>query len=154
MTTYYRDQDVLITSTGVRTGGRDYRLAELDRVWHAQGRRQLRAAAGRGALGLVMLAPLVLGGLAVAVALTAHASLNVTLIGAFAGVALGLLSVPLADVLLDRVDRSYDRGSRRREIWGRVRGQDVLLLRTDDAQRFGRIYRALERAVDARPVPR
>jgi hypothetical protein len=154
MTTYYRDRDVLVTSAGVRMGGRDYRLGDLEQVWHARGRRRLRSAAGRGALGVVMVMPLVLGGLAVAIALTAHASLSMTLIGAFAGVALGLFSVPLADVLLDRVDRSYDRGSRRRDIWGRVRGQDVLLLSTDDAQRFGRIYRALERALDAGPVRR
>jgi Family of unknown function (DUF6232) len=52
------------------------------------------------------------------------------------------------------VDRSYDRGSRRLEIWGRVRGEDVLLLRTDNAQRFGRIYRALQRALDGGSVPR
>jgi hypothetical protein len=148
MTTYYRDQDVLVTSAGVRMGGRDYRLGEFDRVWHAAGRRRFGGAAGRGALGLVMLSPLVLGGLAVAITVGAHASLTITLIGAFAGVALGLAAVPLADVLLDRVDRSYDKGSRRREIWGRVRGTDVLLLTTDDAQRFGRIYRALERALE------
>jgi Family of unknown function (DUF6232) len=147
MTTYYRDQDVLVTSSGVRMGGRAYRLAEFDRVWHAHGRRRLSEAAGRGALGLAMLSPLVLGGLAVVAALSLHASLRTTLIVTFGGVLLGLLSVPLADVLLDRVDRSYDRGSRRREIWGRVRGTDVLLLSTDDAQRFGRIYRALERAL-------
>jgi hypothetical protein len=51
-------------------------------------------------------------------------------------------------VLLERVDRSYDRGSRCLEIWGRVRGRDVLLLRTDNAQRFGQIYRALQRALE------
>ena len=46
------------------------------------------------------------------------------------------------------------RGSRRLEIWGRVGGADVLLLRTDDAQRFGRVYRALQRALDGGSVPR
>jgi hypothetical protein len=52
------------------------------------------------------------------------------------------------------VDRSYDRGSRRLEIWGRVRGTDVLLLRTDNRQRFGQIYRALQRALDGSPARR
>ena len=61
---------------------------------------------------------------------------------------IGLAAAPLADVLLEFVDRSYDRGSRRREIWARVRGSDVLLLDTDNAQRFGQIYRALQRALD------
>jgi len=51
-------------------------------------------------------------------------------------------------VLLERVDRSYDRGSRQLEIWGRTPGGDVLLLRTADAARFGRIYRALQRALE------
>jgi hypothetical protein len=147
MTMYYRDQDVLVTSAGVRIGGRSWPLGEFEQVWHAQGRRRLRATAGRGVLGLAMLIPLVLGGLAVAVAFSLHASRNLTLIVAFVGVLLGLASVPLADVLLDRVDRSYDRGSRSRQIWGRIRGRDVLLMQTDDAQRFGRVYRALDRAL-------
>jgi len=56
--------------------------------------------------------------------------------------------------LLDRVDRSYDRGSRPREIWGRTRHGDVLLLRTTDAARFGRIYRALQRALEPARVTR
>jgi hypothetical protein len=149
MTTYYRDSDVVVTSAGVRIGGRDYRLGEFERVWHAHGRRRLRETAGRGVLGLAMLTPLVLGALAVAVAFTLHASVNLTLILAVGGVLLGLAGVPLADVLLDRVDRSYDRGNRRREIWGRIRGHDVLLMQTDDAQRFGRVYRALDRALSS-----
>ncbi len=147
MTMYYRDQDVLVTSAGVRIGGRSWPLGEFEQVWHAHGRRRLRATAGRGVLGLAMLTPVVLGGVAVAVAFSLHASRNLTLIVAFAGVLLGLASVPLADVLLDRVDRSYDRGSRSRQIWGRIRGRDILLMQTDDAQRFGRVYRALDRAL-------
>ena len=67
---------------------------------------------------------------------------------------IGLAAAPLADVLLEFVDRSYDRGSRDLEIWGRVRGADVLLLRTDNAQRFGQIYRALQRALEGGTVPR
>jgi hypothetical protein len=37
--TYYRDREVLITSTGVRMSGRDYRLDDLLQVWHKRGRR-------------------------------------------------------------------------------------------------------------------
>jgi hypothetical protein len=69
VTTYYRDRDVLITSSGIRMNGRELRLAELRKVWHARG------------------------------------------------------------------------------IWGRTRHGDVLLLRTADGARFGRIYRALQRAL-------
>src|SRR4051794_18974286 len=154
MTTFYRDDEVLVTSSGVRMGGRDYRPAALARVWHERGRRGWGAAAGRGVLGLVMLIPVVVGALGIAVALVLHASVAATLALVGGGILIGLVAVPLADVLLDRVDRSYDRGSRRLEIWGRVRGQNVLLLRTDNAQRFGQIYRALQRALEGGPVRR
>jgi hypothetical protein len=154
MTTYYRDASVWITSSGVRLNGRDYALAELSQVWHRAGRRSWATIANRGVLGLAMLLPIVVGALGVGIALVAHASVAVTagLIGG--GILIGLAAVPLADLLLDRVDRSYDRGSRPREIWGRTRHGDVLLLRTTDAARFGRIYRALQRALEPAGVTR
>jgi hypothetical protein len=149
MVTYFRDPEVVVTSSGVRMGGREYRLDEFARVWHARGRRTWGAAAGRGALGLAMLAPIVIGALGVAAALVIHASAGTTIALIGGGILLGFAAVPLADVLLEHVDRSYDRGSRTREIWGRTRTGDVLLLRTDNAQRFGQIYRALQRALEA-----
>ncbi|WP_030436225.1 DUF6232 family protein [Actinoplanes subtropicus] len=154
MTTYYRDGEAWVTSSGIRLNGRNYALAELRQVWHRAGRRSWRTVANRGVLGLAMLLPIVVGVLGVGIALVAHASLGVTagLVGG--GILVGLAAVPLADLLLDRVDRSYDRGSRPREIWGRTRHGDVLLLRTADAARFGRIYRALQRALEPTEVTR
>jgi hypothetical protein len=154
MITYYRDRDVLVTSTGVRMGGQDYRLGDFLEVWHRRGRRSWSAMAGRGALGIAMITPIVIGivGVVIALLLDASASLTIALIGG--GVLVGLAAAPLADILLERVDRSYDRGSRCLEIWGRIRGRDVLLLRTDNAQRFGQIYRALQRALERGSVPR
>ena len=148
MITYYRDADVLVTSTGVRMGGRDYRLSELARIWHTRGRRSWRTIAGRGALGLAILVPVLVGvvGILIALLIDAGTTTTVALVGG--GILVGLCAAPMADVLLEFVDRSYDRGSRSLEIWGRVRGADVLLLRTGNAQRFGRIYRALQRALD------
>lgn len=148
MITYYRDAEVVVTSAGIRMNGRDYRLGELARVWHQRGRRRWSGAAGRGALGLAMLAPIVLGGLGIVIAFAVHASVSATIALIGGGLLLGLAGIPLADVLLDRVDRSYDRGSRLLEIWGRTRDGDVLLLRTDNAHRFGQIYRALTRALE------
>ena len=148
MTTYYRDQDVRITSGGIRMNGRDYALAELRQVWHARGRRSWGAIAGRGAIGLAMLLPIVVGALGVAVAFLLDASRAVTIWLVGGGILIGLAAAPLADMLLEHVDRSYDRGSRRLEIWGRTRSGDVLLLSTGDAARFGRIYRALQRALE------
>jgi hypothetical protein len=154
MITYYRDGEVLVTSAGVRMGGREYRVGEFAKVWHTRGRRSWSRVAGRGALALAILTPIVVGALGILVALVLHASASTTIALAGGGILVGLVAAPLADVLLEAVDRSYDRGSRRLEIWGRVRGEDVLLLRTDNAQRFGRIYRALQRALDGGSVPR
>ncbi|GGN02186.1 hypothetical protein FHR83_000874 [Actinoplanes campanulatus] len=148
MTTYYRDPDVLITSSGVRMNGHEFRLPELIRVWYTKGARSWGVIAWRGALGLAILLPLLAGGFAVLVALAMDASFTTTLTWVLAGALLGLAVVPVADLLLERVDLSYDRGSRNLEIWGRVREGDVLLLRTNDAQRFGRVYRALQRALE------
>jgi hypothetical protein len=99
-----------------------------------------------------MLTPIVVGVFGIAIALAVHASVAATIALVGGGILVGLAAAPLADVLLDRVDRSYDRGSRRLEIWARVRGHDVLLLHTDNAQRFGQIYRALQRAIESGAV--
>jgi hypothetical protein len=148
MITYYRDTDVLVTSAGVRMSGRDYRLSDFAQVWHRQGRRSWSAVAGRGVLGVAMILPLVIGAVGVLVALVIHASTATTVALIGGGILVGLAAAPLSDVLLEFVDRSYDKGSRRREIWARIRGSEVLLLDTDNAQRFGQIYRALQRALD------
>lgn len=148
MTTYYRDPEVLITSSAVRMNGRDFRLPELLQVWYTRGSRSWGVIAWRGALGLTMLLPVLAGVLAIGVALVVDASVANTVALVIGGVLLGLAVVPVADLLLERVDHSYDRGSRCLEIWGRVRDGEVLLLRTDNAQRFGRIYRALQRALE------
>lgn len=152
MTTYYRDGEVLITSSVVRMGGRELRLGELRQVWHKRGRRSWGAIAGRGALGLAILVPILIGALGILVAFLIDASRSTTVALVGGGVLVGLAAAPLADVLLELVDRSYDRGSRTREIWARTRTGDVLLLRTPDAARFGRVYRALQRALE--PAPR
>ncbi|GAA0508933.1 hypothetical protein Ade02nite_62410 [Paractinoplanes deccanensis] len=148
MTTYYRDPDVWITSAGVRMNGVDLRLDDLIQVWHTRGRRSWATIAGRGALALAIMVPLVLGALGIMVALLIDASTSTTIALFGGGVLVGLATAPLADVLLEQVDRSYDRGSRTREIWARTPDGKLLLLRTADSARFGRIYRALQRALE------
>ncbi len=155
MIEYYRDRQVSVTSDAVRVDDRAYRLAELSRLWHRRGRRSWTSLAGRGALGMAMLGPLVAAviGIVVAVRIDASTSTTIALVGG--AVLVGLAAGPLADILLERMDRSYARGSRRLEIWAEVRGRAVLLLVTEDALRFGQIYRALQRAVERpRPAPR
>jgi Family of unknown function (DUF6232) len=148
LTEFYRDHEVTVTSRAVHVHGRTYRLAELGRVWHRRGRRSWGAVAGRGALGTAMLLPLVLAGLGIVVGVTTDASANTTVLLVGGAILVGLAAGPIADVLLERMDRSYARGSRRLEIWADVRGTAVRLLDTDDALRFGQIYRALQRALE------
>ncbi|HEX9999703.1 MAG TPA: DUF6232 family protein [Actinoplanes sp.] len=153
MTTYYRDGDVLVTSAGIRMNGHEMRLDDLHQVWHRRGRRSWSTIAGRGAIGFAMLTPILVGALGIMVAFLIDASRSTTIALVGGGILVGLAAAPLADLLLEQVDRSYDRGSRTREIWGRTPGGDVLLLSTADAARFGRIYRALQRALEPASPP-
>ncbi|MEV5768412.1 DUF6232 family protein [Micromonospora sp. NPDC052213] len=149
MITYYDDRSVQITSAAVRVDGRTFRLADISMVWHRRGSRSWRVLAGRGAIGAALAGPLVAAALGIALALTLDRSLSVTVAIVGASVLVGLAVGPVADFLFEHLDRSYARGSRQLEIWARWRGQPVRLLCTGDALRFGQIYRAVQRAVEA-----
>jgi hypothetical protein len=123
---------------------------ELERVWYRKGRRSWRAPARRGALGLLMLSPLVAAGVALAVALLVDTSVTGRFVIVLIAALLGLAAAPLADLILEYFDRSYAKGGRQYEIWATWRGSPVLLLETDDALRFGQTYRAIERAIERR----
>jgi hypothetical protein len=153
MTVYYRDPTVQVTSDAVRVAGRAYPLHELTRVWHRRGGRSWPAVFGRGALGVAMLGPLVAAAIGIVVALRLDLSLGNTVAVVLAACLVGLAAAPVADFVLERMDRSYARGTHRHEIWALWRGGPVLLLETGDALRFGQVYRALERALP-RPLPR
>jgi hypothetical protein len=65
----------------------------------------------------------------------------------------GVLAGPLLDYVLEYVDRSYARGAHEYEIWAEPRGEGgrggpVRLWHTRDALRFGKVYRAIQRAVE------
>lgn len=148
MTTYYRDPEVWITSSSVHMNGQDLPLAALQRVWHHRGPRSWGTVASRGMMALAILAPLAIGGQGIAIGLILHASAPVTAALLGGGILVGLATVPVADLVLDRVDRSYDRGSRALQIWARTPAGETLLLSTRDRTRFGRVYRALQRALE------
>jgi hypothetical protein len=154
MITFYADDSVRITSAAIQVGDRSYALGELALVWHQRGQaapgRLRRALMRRGALGLLPLAPPALALTVVVVALrldTAPVNRVALLVLALL---LALLTWPLLDLALGRVEKTYDRGTKVHEIWARWRGTDVLLLRTGNAMRFGRVYRALQRALERR----
>lgn len=153
MITFYDDDSVRITSAAIQVGERSYALGELAVVWHRRGQkvpgRLRRALLQRGLLGLLPLAPLALATAIVVVALRMDTTpINRVALLVLAGL-FGLLAWPLLDLALGRVEQTYDRGTRVHEIWARVRGTDVLLLRTGNAMRFGRVYRALQRAIES-----
>lgn len=154
MTIYYQDPSVQVTSGAVQVDGRHYPLAELTRVWHRRGARSWRTVAGRGALGIALLVPLVFAAVGLVIALRVDVSAGGRVALVLAACVVGLLAAPLADVLLERVDRSYARGTHTYEIWATWRGSPVLLLRTGDALRFGQIYRAVQRAAERSPSAR
>lgn len=152
MTTFYDDREVRVTAEFVQVDGHAYRLADIAQIWHVRGARSWRVLANRGALLVAIISPLVAAGLGLALAVRLDTSPTVTIAIVGGCVLLGLAVAPTADYLLEHVDRTYTRGARELEIWVRWRGAPVRLLRTDDALRFGRIYRALERAVERAPL--
>jgi hypothetical protein len=152
MVTYYSDRSVQVTSDAIRVGEHAYPLKELARVWHQRGARSWRALAGRGALGAAIIGPLVAAAIGVVIAFQVDASVTVTIAIVGGSCLVGLAAGPVADFVLEHMDRSYTRGDRMLEIWATWQGRPVLLLQTGDALRFGKIYRALQRALESSPV--
>ncbi|WP_326555059.1 DUF6232 family protein [Micromonospora sp. NBC_01813] len=149
MTTYYDDKSVHITSAEIRVDQQRHRLTDLHRIWQRRGARSWSALAGRGMVGVAFLAPVVTAILGLVTALTIRASPTVTIALIGGSILVGLVIVPLADLLLGLLDDSYDRGAHLLELWAEVRGTPVLLVSSRDALRVGRIHRALRRAVEA-----
>ncbi|BCJ66841.1 DUF6232 family protein [Polymorphospora rubra] len=154
MTLYYRDDSVQVTSTSIDVDGRTYRMADLTYVWHQRGRGSARTwsrLALRGVLIFLLSAPpLVAVVCLVSLTYSAVDRANWTLALVIVAVcAVGAFALaPFLEVPLGWLDRSYDRGGAVNEIWVQCAGEEVLLLSTSDALRFGRIYRAVQRAVE------
>ncbi|MGH3680018.1 MAG: DUF6232 family protein [Natronosporangium sp.] len=159
MPTYYQDGAVRVTGTAVQVGTTMLPIAELSLVWHARGRPTVRTASRRVArFGLIALltVPVIGGAVVVATLLFAERGLAAQIGVAVGLVLLGLvllvLLAPVIEIPMMALERSYDRGTAVREIWVRWRrpdgDHDLLLLRTTDTARFGRIYRAIQRAIE------
>lgn len=154
MVTHYHDKSIQVTSRAVQVLDQTFPLAEISAVWHHRGSRSWRVLVGRGAIGAALAGPLVaaVAGIALALWLSHSPTVTIAIIGT--SVLVGLAVGPVADFLFEHLDRSYARGSRRLEIWIRWQGRPLLLLATADAVRFGQIYRALQRAIEAsQPTP-
>lgn len=147
--TYYRDRYVRVTSQAIQVDGEVVPFRELTRVWYRRDHPSLLVLARRGGLGLSLMAPAVIAVIGLIVAISLDASLSVRVLIGAASILVGLGTALVLDPILDQVDASFDRGLHQHEIWIERNGVKLCLLHTRDAARFGRIYRALERAVDS-----
>jgi hypothetical protein len=155
MTTYYRDERVRITSAEVLMDGVRFPVAKLDYVWHRKGPPDARAISRRAAFWGLVLAAIVLA-TAWAVKTPALLMFGPRVPNVFLRIALTFVASlvflalvwPLAELVLSGLDHVYRHGTAVHEIWARYCGREVLLLRTSDKLLFGRVYRALIRALE------
>ena len=156
MRTYYQDAGIHLTSSAIWVDGRRYPLDQIEGVW----RRARGLPGGRLIVQLMIL--LWVGALAVlSFTLGAHGHVSggmltklftstggLVVVGVF-GLVLSVLAVLGIEAVLHGLE-SARRFGRRQELWVRIRGVDTVLLTTADSVRFGKIYRALARALGDR----
>jgi hypothetical protein len=162
MIVFYRDSEIIVNSAAIQIGSRRYRFADIEYIWHEEASPTWRVRGrtlGRGVLNTVMIlagfagAILLVGLIASAVTESRLASAvgelplprNTLILLAIVLLGLGLIA-PIWEWMLHRVDDSYDKGNAIYEIWVRIDGSDLCLVRIADATRFRKIYRGIERA--------
>jgi hypothetical protein len=152
MTTFYRDNAVYVGSDGFQVEDQAYRLSDLELVWHRRGPRGapgVALIAGRFLLIFVILGGIAAGGAAMRGIDFDSYSSGTILAGAVAGVVLaGTVGLFVVEGVITLVERSYEKGGVEHQIWARHSNTDILLFATRDKLRFGKIYRALQRAIE------
>lgn len=155
MIVYYRDRHVQVTSEALHIGDARIPLARLEYVWHREGTaeprvRLRRASRGVIGFGLIVGALLALIGLLYlfATVVGEAATAGKVLLPLAGVVALIGFAGPLLEMALHRVDHAIDQGHHVHEICAVVDGVERRLLRIADTHRFGKIYRALQRALE------
>lgn len=149
MTVYYRDSTISVRSSQLQIDQDIYDLDTLSYVWHRTRR------SGGGHLRTKLLTGTILGILVVALTLIALLKLDfgqyrwhVLTAAMVAGIGLIAAAGFGVDPLLDLLDQGHDHGSGTHEIWARTGGREILLFSTSDSLRFGKVYRALQRALE------
>jgi hypothetical protein len=158
MTTFYRDSAVYVGSAELHVEDQAYRLDDLELVWHRHGKRgvqQVAIIAARIALVVV-----VLGAIAIAAVLLQAFDIGkhdtVVVLG---GVVLAVVfcagaGMFIVEGVITMIERSYETGGVEHQIWARHLDEDLLLFATRDKLRFGKVYRALQRAIEHRDIYR
>ncbi len=150
--TYYHDHAVYISSGGVRADGVWYPLDTVTYVWH---RRTGRLRHGSymlvtrlGAVGLVI-ALLVAGGIAARqVSLSGSQRITLIVVGVLVIALIGTIAGMGVEGLLRAIDRSNERTRGQHEIWIRTADLETMIYTTSDRTAFGKVYRALGRAME------
>src|SRR5215470_8993320 len=153
MRVYYRDTEVQLTSEAIVVHDRQYRLDWIEAV----SRRSTGMPGGRLFGQLTVL--LVVGAFAVlGFGLGVHGHISSGTVRALfgsvtglvvlciGGLAISVLLVLAFEAVLHGME-SARRFGRRQELWVRYQGVDTLVVSTADSVRFGKIYRALVRAL-------
>jgi hypothetical protein len=148
MTTYYRDDSVLVSSTAIQVGDRWYPLADLDAVWLERGTwRADRAVAVL--IMRVLVAGAVVGLVAAIVAVASgphdpgHGRLPSWLVWGY------LFASPVVlGALIVGAERTRERGLRPLLLCARCGGEVVALYVTTNRTRFGQVHRAVLRALE------
>ena len=152
-TTYYRDDAVHVSSGGVRVGEDWYPLPSLRYVWHRRTgkvRHGVYMIASRTAAVALVIGILVVGGIAARNVNLSGDQKTMLIAGGILGVVIiGGLAAFGVEGLLELVDRTHEHGKGMHEIWVRIGQQEKMIFATTDAILFGKIYRALQRAIEA-----
>ncbi len=153
MRTYYRDDHVHITSAAIWVDGRRYDLFEMERAWRRGGpvaARRVLIGVGVLVLALVIRAAFsyesLTGGLRHDYERWLAAGTAVTVLVAVVVLVIGIIGVLVLEAALRAIEDIRGNG-RHHELWATVRGDHVMLWRTNDTLRFGQVSRALVRAL-------
>jgi hypothetical protein len=152
---YYRDRHVVVTSEALLIDNVRIPLARLEYVWHREGQAEARVRmriAQRGVIGFALVIGLLLGLIGVlylfASVIGEGASAGRVLLPLAGVVALIGFAGPILEMALHRMDTNIDQGHQVYEICALIDGTERRLIRIADAHRFGKIYRALQRALE------
>jgi hypothetical protein len=156
MRTYYRDAEVYLTSSAIWFDERRYPLAGIEGLWRRSRGLPGGRLVGQLAILIVVAALAVLGfGLGVrghlsggALARMFGSTTGLVVVGVV-GLGLSVAVVLAIEVVLHGLE-SARRFGRHQELWVRYLGSDLLVLSTSDSVRFGKVYRALVRALSDR----
>ena len=155
MIVYYRDRHVAVTSEALLIDNVRIPLARLEYVWHREGPAEARVRmriAQRGVIGFGLIIGLLLALIGVlylfAKVIGQSASAGKVLLPLAGVVALIGFAGPILEIALQRMDTSADQGHQVYEICAVIDGVERRLIRIADAHRFGKIYRALQRALE------